>query len=1072
MINKITKQDLRLYSKELNREYETGRATEHSYRPALKRLIETLDGEGVKALNEPSHVECGAPDFIVERNSVPIGHVECKDVGINLDHAESSEQIKRYRDGLPNLILTNYLEFRWYTEGTLRQSARLAHLNGRDGIVFDKAGSEQVLALLDEFFTADILSIDKPGDLAKRMASKARLMRDAVASVLAQERGSGPLHSLLDAYREVLIKDLSATDFADLQAQTAAYGLFAARCSHDPASGSFTRQSAVFIETTPFLRDVFGRIAGPGIDSRIAWIVDDLAFLLDRTDMSAILADFGSRTVEEDPIVHFYEDFLAAYDPRLREMRGVYYTPEPVVSYIVRSIDYLLRSRFNLSDGLANTEKINTVLPGDKQEENPRVLILDPAVGTGTFLREAITFIRATIESQGLAGAWPDYVKEHLLPRLFGFELLMAPYAICHLKLALEISGAKAQFVMPAGERLNVFLTNTLEKPDDASSKQIVLMAHEIAREAASADAVKQQKPVMVVLGNPPYSGHSANKGTWIKGLLRGKDGVEDTGSYFEVDGGPLIERNQKWLNDDYVKFIRFAQWRIEQTGEGVLGFVTNHSYLDNPTFRGMRQCLMNTFNEIYLLDLHGNSKKQQRSPEGDKDENVFDIQQGVAIGLFVKRAHSNSRPASVFHAHLWGKRDKAPDGGKYGWLFSNDVASTQWTKLDPKSPHYLFVPRDETLAEEYEAGYGLNSAFPINGVGITTAHDSFVINHDSVSLVKQFENFKCAERNIEILHTRFDVKRKNGWNILDGWDNLQGVNDLADFVESICYRPFDKRFIFYEDKLVWRTARHVMRHMLDAPNMGLVTTRQCQKDWSVLVTDAIIGHKALAAYDINSLFPLYSYPTEEQERVGLRRQANLSKEFVEALSKSIGLNFATEGSADLQTSFGPEDVFHYIYAVLHSPEYRRRYADFLKSDFPRVPLTGKRSLFAGLVGLGKRLTSLHLMESVGNTLPSFPKQGDNRVDRVQYAASADESLGRVLINSDQYFEGVSPETWGFIIGGYHPAEKWLKDRKGRTLSYNDIIHYRRICAILSETPRIMASIDTKIENHGGWPLR
>ena len=1071
MVGQTSESELRLYSKNLNREYETGKATEHSYRPALKTLLEAFGGAGVKALNEPSHVECGAPDFIVERDGIPIGHVECKDIGANLDAIEKSEQLKRYRDGLPNLILTNYLEFRWYSEGQFRESGRLAHITSPDKIKFDKAGAQQVLALLESFIIADTPSVSNPRDLAQRMASKARILRDGVNRVLHQESDLGPLHGLLAAYQEVLIKDLSVADFADLQAQTAAYGMFAARCHHNPASGSFTRQSAVFAETTPFLREIFGQIAGPGIDPRIAWIVDELALLLDRTDMNAILSDFGSRTVQEDPVVHFYEDFLAAYDPELREMRGVYYTPEPVVSYIVRSIDYLLRTRFHLVDGLADTAKVKTDLAGERQEENPRVLILDPAAGTGTFLREVISFIRGTIEGKGLAGAWSNYVHEHLLPRLFGFELLMAPYAICHLKLALEIAGTKARFAMPASQRLNVFLTNTLEKPDDAATSQIVLMAHELAREASGADAVKREKPVMVILGNPPYSGHSANKGAWIKGLLRGKDGVEDTWSYFEVDGGPLVERTSKWLNDDYVKFIRFAQWRIERTGEGVLGFVTNHSYLDNPTFRGMRQSLMKTFDEIYLLDLHGNSKKKESSPEGERDENVFDIQQGVAIGLFVKHRQDAHGTSEVFHAELWGQRDAGQNGGKYGWLLSQNMASTKWTKLEPKSPHYLFVPRDERLAREYAAYYGLKNAFPINGAGITTAHDGFVINFDGTSLVKKFEHFRDSERNSEILHSEFDVKKKSGWNILDGWDNLQNVEDLTDFVKSFNYRPFDKRFIFYENKLVWRTVRRVMSHMIGGSNIGLVTTRQCQRDWSVLATDSVIGHKALAAYDINSLFPLYTYPTKEQEQVGLERQPNLNEQFVKKISNSIGLSYISEGSGDLCKSFGPEDVFHYIYGVLHSPEYRRRYADFLKSDFPRIPVTSNYSLFMSLANLGKRLASLHLMESAGVNLPSFPKEGDNNVQRAHYAPPTGSALGRVLINRDQYFEGVTPETWEFSIGGYNPAEKWLKDRKGRVLSYDDILHYRRICAVLSETPRIMASIDTEIENHGGWPL-
>ena len=1067
---------LRAYLREVRRTRATGQATEHSYRPSFKTLIETLGGQDVSALNEPAQVECGAPDFIVERLGVPIGHVECKAIGVNLNSVTDSEQLKRYRDGLPNLILTDYLEFRWYAEGTLRESASLGCLSGSDVITYDAAGARQVVALLEAFFVADVQLINTPRDLAIRMAAKGRLMRDGINRILAQEGASGPLHDLLQAYRDVLISDLPPEDFADLQAQTAAYGLFAASCRHEPAAGPFTRQSAVFAETTPFLRDVFGRIAGPGIDPRITWIVDDLARLLDRADMSAILADFGGRRVAEDPVVHFYEDFLAAYDPRLREMRGVYYTPEPVVSYIVRSADRLLRDRFNLADGLADTDKITVETPDGEREESPRVLILDPAVGTGAFIREVIATIRTTITEKGLAGAWPDYVREHLLPRLFGFELLMAPYAICHLKLALEIAGSDAGFAMPARERLNVFLTNTLQEAHGTTPYQPLLLAHEIAREAASADAVKREKPVMVVLGNPPYSGHSANKGKWIRDLLRGRDGTEKTGSYFHVDGEPLGERNPKWLNDDYVKFIRFAQWRIERTGEGVLGFVTNHSYLDNPTFRGMRRSLMDTFDEIYLLDLHGNSKKRERTPDGGKDENVFDIQQGVAIGLFVKRADGGFGPARVFHADLWGERESGRDGGKYGWLAANDMETTQWAELTPKSPRYLFVPRDETLAEEYETGWSVSEVFPVNSVGIVTARDKIAIQWTPEEMRRIASDFVGLP--VEEARVRYSLgKDSQDWKIPLAQDDVRSHADIDSQVAPILYRPFDRRFTFYSGKsggFICRPRPQVMRHMLSRQNIGLSTTRSTEiaRGWEhAFVSRLLIQHHTVSLKEVNYLFPLYTYPTLEQSEVGMTREPNLGAEFIEALGSAVGLEFVSRGPGDLETSLGPEDMFNYIYAVLHSPEYRRRCADFLKSDFPRVPLTSNRALFTALVGLGQRLASLHLMEADGADQPAFPVAGNNQVSKLRYAPPASSAPGRVFINRIQYFEGVTPETWAFTIGGYRPAEKWLKDRKDRVLAFDDITHYRRLCAALAETPRIMARIDDQIESHGDWPL-
>ena len=1059
----------RAYCRDVGRLRASGRATEHSYRPALQALIEDLgasvSGAGVEAINEPARVACGAPDFIVERGGVPLGHVECKDLGADLDRVEAGEQLKRYRDGLPNLLLTDHLEFRRYAGGERREAVRLGRLDGRGGVAIEAGAPDRLGGLFDAFFTAAVPTVTDARDLARRMAAKARLLRDGIGRILGQEEQTGPLHDLLRAYREVLIAGLSRDQFADLQAQTAAYGLFAARCLHDQEAGrpggrAFTRQSAAFADTTPLLRDLFGRVAGPGIDPRVAWIVDALALLLERADMASILADFGRRSRQEDPVVHFYEDFLAAYDPALREMRGVYYTPEPVVRYIVASVDRLLRARFALADGLADTATVAG--PGGAAHTRvartqPRVLILDPAAGTGTFLREAVARIRSTIEGKGLAGAWGDYVRDHLLPRLFGFELLMAPYAICHLKLALEIGGANAGFTMPAGQRLGVFLTNTLEEAHESTAG--ALFAHEIARESAGADAMKRDAPVMVVLGNPPYSGHSANKGPWIAGLLRGRDGADETGSYFHLDGAPLGERNPKWLNDDYVKFIRFAQWRIERTGEGVLGFVTNHGWLDNPTFRGMRKSLMDSFDELRLLDLHGNAKKKERAPDGAKDENVFDIQQGVAVGLFVKRAAGGGGPARVFHADLWGAREAGPDGGKYGWLAANDVGTTAWTELAPQPPLYLFVPRDEALWDEYEAGAKLTDVFPVHSVGIVTARDRLAIQWSAEDMRRVAEEF--ARLSEESARHRFDLGADvRDWKV--GWaqEDIRSHPDATAHIVPVLYRPFDTRFTYYTGRsrgFICMARPKVMRHVLAGANLGLSTTRSTEitGGWEhVFVSHTLTQHHTVSLKEVNYLFPLYLYPAEGEEGFGKARAANLAPGFVEAMRAALGLAFVPDGAGDLEATFGPEDVFHFIYAVLHSPEYRRRYAPFLKSDFPRAPLTG-RALFAALVRLGRRLVALHTMEAEGDDAPAFPMAGSNRVEKVRYVPP----------------EGVPPETWGFSIGGYRPAEKWLKDRKGRALGFADVARYRRLCAALAETPRIMARIDETIAAHGGWPL-
>jgi predicted helicase len=587
-----------------------------------------------------------------------------------------------------------------------------------------------------------------------------------------------------------------------------------------PDGSRFSREHAAYDlpKTNPFLRRMFDHIAGIDLDERITWAVDDLADLLARADMAAILADFGHRTRQEDPVVHFYETFLAAYDPKMREARGVYYTPEPVVSYLVRSADILLKKEFGLPQGLADSSKVKIKSRDGKQTtEVHKVQILDPATGTATFLHGVIDRIYDSFA--GNKGMWSGYVRDHLLPRVLGFELLMAPYAVAHMKLGLQL--AETGYNFDSNERLRVFLTNTLEEADEYAGMN--LFAQWLADEANAASMAKSETPVMVVIGNPPYSGHSANRGDWIAGLLHGKDikTGSPTGNYFEADGKPLGERNPKWLNDDYVKFIRFAQWRIERTGYGVPAFITNHGYLDNPTFRGMRQSLMQTFDDIYLLDLHGNSKKKEHAPNGGKDENVFDIQQGVAIGIFVKRS-GVKRQTTVRHAHLWGTRQS-----KYKTLLESDVSSTSWNELTPSVPLYLFVPQDIDLLAEYEQGWRVTDLLPEYSIGCLTKRDALVIGMTSQEVRNKILKFLDAGITDSEAAKLFDVplQDKDMWNVGKARAALK-TSDTDHFIRLEAFRPFDKRFIFYHEKYIARLNRRIMQH-LDHPNLALVTVRQ-----------------------------------------------------------------------------------------------------------------------------------------------------------------------------------------------------------------------------------------------------
>ena len=660
---------IKAYIQDLNRQFQTGITTEHSFRPALKQLIE--DCTKFKVVNEQSHIQCGAPDMTILRQNLAVAYIEAKDLEDgDLDgRKKNKEQFDRYKASLDTVIFTDYLDFHLYEHGVWVQSVRLAEIQGNKIRLSD---AERFIALMEHIRVAQVQRITSASKLAQIMAGKARLLRDVIEQALIQDGDNKTeLTSYMDAFRQVLIHDITPKTFADIYAQTIAYGMFAARL-HDSTPDDFTRAEAANLipKSNPFLRKVFQQIAGYDLDERIAWIVDDLVSAFAATDMEKIMQGFGKNTQQTDPMLHFYEDFLFQYDPAAKKQCGVYYTPQPVVEFIVRAVDDILRSEFNLSMGLADTARINN---------HHRVQVLDPATGTGTFLAEVVRQIKRDLGGQ--LGAWNSYVQEHLLPRLHGFELMMAPYTIAHLKLDMEIG-------VPVQDRLRVFLTNSLE---EANPDANTLFGHYLAEEANRASLIKKGSPVMIVMGNPPYSGESQNKGEWIMKLM------ED---YKKEPGGikPLQERNPKWINDDYCKFIRLGQYYVDRNKEGVLAYICNNGFLDNPTFRGMRWNLLNSFDKIYIINLHGNSKKKETCPDGSKDENVFDIMVGTSINIFVKTGKKKKGElAEVYYADLYGIREN-----KYEYLNNHLLKDIAFNKVLYSKPLYFYVPKNTEGEEIY----------------------------------------------------------------------------------------------------------------------------------------------------------------------------------------------------------------------------------------------------------------------------------------------------------------------------------------------------------------------------------
>lgn len=1013
--------------------------TEHSDRGALEILLQASadDAEpGAHVQHEPRRDKSGggSPDFKVTRQGRIAGYVEVKAIDENLSKVLKSDQIKKYRKLSDNIVLTDYLEFCWIRPDGEVLRHRLAYSEDLSAKTLrPKAESvEAVRMLLRGFFSATPGKITKSQDLALALASRASMLRDFLTTELNRQESQhaeGRLFALYEAFKVQVFHDLTVPDFTDAFGQMLAYGLFLARLNageHQTVTLLNVRQFipgsfALIRELVRFLEEM-----NEEEYRDIRWVVDEILSIVNGIDLASIHGDLSFRSrkaisrkvragdeeehrlFERDPFIYFYEDFLKAYDPAMRKSRGVYYTPPPVVNFIVRAIDDILKDKFNIRDGLA---------------DHRRVTVLDFATGTGTFLLEVMERIFDNIGGPD-AGRADQIVREHVTKNLYGFEYLIAPYTIAHLKLSqyLKDKGHPLQ----DQERLQVFLTNTLEPVEPQRN----LLMPALSAEVEAAQRVKDQ-PILVITGNPPYQAKSKNKGKWIKSQVK---------SYEIVDGNHFKEKKH-WLNDDYVKFIRFAQLKIDANSQGVVAIITNRWWIENVTFRGMRQSIINTFDKVFIVDLGGES-------DSDDPDNVFDITKGVAISLLVK---DGSGDKSQFYHRIGGSRIE-----KYKNASEVDVNKVDWVQLSPNSPNYFLVPKSQVGRLSYESWWSIPNIFLAGSTGVLTGKDRLAIALSNSGL---HENFKSL-----LQYTPNEVEAKFGkaarLEISDEFKQSISEGIDRDRIRKIAYRPFDVRYMYDDDNVVFRRRNKVMRHMV-RENIAITICRLTKGgDW---------GHVSVASYAVDDSYVsdkskerAYAYPLRIIGSVDVNSGVeNIRTEFRDVIDDIYGHHFS------------PEEIVGYIYSILHSPTYRRRYAEFLKSDFPRIPLVETKAQFDVLSDLGWDLVQAHLLRDVPATKPRlgvYHGKGDHMVEAIRY--SPDEQA--IWINKTQHFGPVPQSVWDFRIGGYQVLDKYLKSRKGRTLSLDEQTHIGDVAESLAFTISQMARIDEAyceaFPEHGGEP--
>lgn len=1025
-MNKKVHQDkiekfLNSYFKETHKIYVDGNFREESFYPSLKTLFENCyqlfhNEKDAHVLVLPRKTQVGIPDFRIGKNGEIIGYIEAKTPDTKLNDVEDSEQLSRYRDSLPNLILTNFLEFRLYRHGNLINQVEVGRQftlqNLQQPPVPEKLGL--FYDLVEVFFSFSIPEITKSSALSIELAKRTRFLEHILHEELLEENRE--VGRFFDAFREELIDTLTKDRFADLYAQTITYGLFAASIK---TLKEFKRENAWrFIpESLPLLKEIFYSMTGPHFPESLIWIVDELSQVLSKADISSILKEFKTTKWEEDPVIQFYETFLKTYDPEERERLGVYYTPLPAVSYIVRSIHGLLKDKFGKSEGLATTD----------------VTLLDPAAGTLTFVVQAIKQVQKELEEKNKGGLVKSYIEEHIIPHFHAFEILVAPYTVGHFKVSMILEEMGYRF--KTDERFQFFLTNTLEMKTPKQTSVLI----DLTKEGQEAQRIKEKVPILVVLGNPPYSVSSENKSDFIENLM--SDYKEDVKK----------ERNIQPLSDDYIKFIRFAHWKIEQAEKGILGFISNNSYLSGIIHRGMRRKLLETFDEIYILNLHGSSRIGEKTPSGEKDENVFDIQQGVAIVLYAKLDKPKIKK-KVYYSDLWGLREE-----KYKTLFEKEVQLVKWSEIQPDFPYYFFVPKDFSLQNEYDKFWKLSEIFKEFKTGVATHRDHFVVGFNKKELIQKLRIFTGILTN-DIVKKSLDLKDTRDWDFEKAREKAK-VSNLEGIIKPYSYRAFDMRFILYSSILLEFDRYDLMKHISKANNIALVSTKILSKlPYAHSFISECIGDNSFISNrtkEKNYFFPLYLYPAEtkdglfKEDAIKSKPSANFTIEFLRIIKDSLGYEPA------------PIEIFCYIYAVLCSPYYRKRYEEFLKIDFPKIPLPLNINQYKEMRKIGKELIDLHLLKHsiLNKTEIGFPTSGSNSIEKVNY------EKGKVLINKNQYFEGIPIKVWNYRIGAYQVMDKYLKDRKGRKLALEEINHYMKVEKAIRLTIEFQDKIDKVYKN-------